>query len=69
MGSLDQSAVQRIDRDNVDGIIDALFKDGCCIITNFTDAETVAKVNEEVRPYLDADKPWKVSNPVMTVIV
>ncbi|KAL4926832.1 phytanoyl-CoA dioxygenase family protein [Aspergillus undulatus] len=26
---------------------------------NFTDLETVNKVNEETRPYLEADKPWK----------
>ncbi len=53
--------VERIDRSDIDGIIKAIAHNGCCIVKNFTDAATVAKVNEETRPYLDADKPWKVS--------
>ena len=60
MGSTVTPIVQRIDRSNTDDIVNALFRDGCCIITGFTNAETVAKVNEEVRPYLDADKAWEV---------
>ena len=53
--------VERIDRSDVDGIIKAIAHNGCCIVKSFTDAATVAKVNEETRPILDADKPWKVS--------
>ncbi|KZF19831.1 phytanoyl-CoA dioxygenase family protein [Xylona heveae TC161] len=51
--------IQRIDRSNVSAIIQAIIQDGCCIVKNFTDAETVSVVNEEVRPYIEADKPWK----------
>lgn len=53
--------VQRIDRNNEEGIIQAIIQDGCVIIKNFTDLETVQAANAEVRPYLEADKPWKVS--------
>lgn len=51
--------VERIDRSDVEGIIEAITKNGCCIVKNFTDAATVAKVNAETRSYLDADVPWK----------
>ncbi|KAL4799767.1 phytanoyl-CoA dioxygenase family protein [Aspergillus venezuelensis] len=51
--------VQRIDRSDASAIIQAIKQDGCCIIKNFTDVETVNKVNAETRPYLEADKPWK----------
>lgn len=64
MGSITQKppfAVERIDRSNVLGIIEAVAKNGCCIVKNFTDEATVAQVNRETRPYLDADVPWKVS--------
>jgi hypothetical protein len=56
-----KQTIQRIDRDDETAIIKALTEDGCCVIKNFTDAETVKKVNAEVQPYLDQDKPWKVS--------
>ena len=62
MGSVGKPPVQRISRSDPDGIIEAIFKDGCCIATDFTDVETGTKANEEVRPYLDADKPWQVSH-------
>ncbi|EXJ91452.1 hypothetical protein A1O1_04564 [Capronia coronata CBS 617.96] len=51
--------VQRIDRCDVGGILHAITQDGCCIVKNFTDAATVAQVNAETRPYLEADVPWK----------
>ncbi|KAL4763862.1 phytanoyl-CoA dioxygenase family protein [Aspergillus foveolatus] len=51
--------VQRIGRSDDLAIIQAIIRDGCCIIKNFTDVDTVKKVNEETRPYLEADKPWK----------
>ncbi|EEA23347.1 hypothetical protein TMatcc_002206 [Talaromyces marneffei ATCC 18224] len=51
--------VQRIDRNNEEAIIQAIVQDGCVIIKNFTDVETVQAANAEVRPYLDADKPWE----------
>ncbi|PGH13214.1 hypothetical protein AJ79_03772 [Helicocarpus griseus UAMH5409] len=44
--------VQRIDRSGVSSIIRAITQDGCCIIKDFTDTETLKKANEEVRPYL-----------------
>lgn len=52
--------VQRIDRSNEEAIIQAIIRDGCVIIKNFTDVETVKAANAEVKPYLDADKPWEV---------
>lgn len=66
--AINKPSVQRIDRSNVDGIINAIFNDGCCIVTSFTDAATVEQVNAETRPYLDADKPWKVSQTQSTPI-
>ncbi|KAL5003718.1 hypothetical protein BDV10DRAFT_190631 [Aspergillus recurvatus] len=51
--------VQRIDRADESAIIRAIIRDRCCIIKNFTDVDTVKKANEETRPYLEADKPWK----------
>jgi hypothetical protein len=57
--------VQRIDRSDESAIIGAIVQDGCCIIKNFTDVETVRTVNEEVRPYIEADKPWKVCHSTM----
>ncbi|KAJ9299212.1 hypothetical protein DTO271G3_2834 [Paecilomyces variotii] len=51
--------LQRVDRSEPAKIIQAIIDDGCCIIENFTDKETVDAVNAESRPYLDADKPWK----------
>ncbi|RAL03203.1 phytanoyl-CoA dioxygenase family protein [Aspergillus ibericus CBS 121593] len=54
-----QSLIQRIDRADKAAIIQAIIADGCCIIQNFTEVETVKQVNSEVQPYLDADKPWK----------
>ncbi|KAJ5120420.1 Phytanoyl-CoA dioxygenase [Penicillium bovifimosum] len=51
--------VQRIERTDVPAIIQAIIEDGCVIIKNFTDLETIEKVNAETKPYIDADKPWK----------
>ncbi|KAL3477795.1 hypothetical protein BJX99DRAFT_269668 [Aspergillus californicus] len=51
--------VQRIDRSDESAILRAIVQDGCCIIKNFTDVATVKQVNEEARPYIEADKPWK----------
>jgi hypothetical protein len=65
MSSIGETAVRRIDHSNVSEIIKAIFQSGCGIITNFTDAETVSRVNEETRPYLDADKPWEVRCPLL----
>jgi ectoine hydroxylase-related dioxygenase (phytanoyl-CoA dioxygenase family) len=53
--------VRRIERSNLQGIVDAIVDNGCCIIKGFTHPDTVAKVNEETRPYIEADKPWIVS--------
>ncbi|KAF2177527.1 hypothetical protein K469DRAFT_602979 [Zopfia rhizophila CBS 207.26] len=38
-------------------IIAALEKDGCVIIKEFTDDETLAQAQREVQPYLDIDEP------------
>lgn len=57
-----QPQVQRIDRADVAGIIQAIINDGCCAIKNFTSVETINKINLEAQPYIEADKPWKVSH-------
>ncbi|KAJ5602512.1 hypothetical protein N7537_005468 [Penicillium hordei] len=57
--TMKQPQVQRIDRANVADIIQAIIDNGCCVIKNFTSAETINNVNAEAQPYLDADKPWK----------
>jgi hypothetical protein len=35
--------------------ISALEKDGCVIVKNFTDIETLEEAQREVQPYLDAE--------------
>jgi hypothetical protein len=58
-------SLKKIHRDNADEIIQAIIEDGCCIIKNFTTPEAVSRVNEDTRPYLEADKPWKVVKPIL----
>jgi hypothetical protein len=53
-------SLQRIHRSEVDRIIQAIIDDGGAIIKNFATTEAVERVNADTRPYLDADKPWKV---------
>lgn len=46
---------QRISRGaGLQAFIDAVEKDGCVIIQNFTDMESLADAQAEVQPYLDA---------------
>lgn len=37
--------------------IAALEKDGCVVVTGFTDVETLEKARKEVQPYLDTEEP------------
>ncbi len=53
--------IQRLERSDTEGVINAIIKDGCCVVKGFADANTISTVNREVQPYLEADKPWKVS--------
>ncbi|KAI0179520.1 hypothetical protein GGR52DRAFT_589210 [Hypoxylon sp. FL1284] len=47
--------IQRISRaDGLQAFIDAVEKDGCVIIKDFTDPESLADAQKEVQPYLDA---------------
>jgi hypothetical protein len=47
--------VQRIRREaGLQAFIDAVEQDGCVIIQDFTDVESLDKSLEEVKPYLDA---------------
>ena len=47
--------VQRISRTaGLQAFIDAVEKDGCVIIKDFTDPESLADAQKEVQPYLDA---------------
>jgi len=52
-------SIQRLERSDTPGIIDAIIKDGGCVVKGFADRETLETVNREVKPYLEADKPWK----------
>ncbi|KAJ9497714.1 hypothetical protein H2202_006747 [Exophiala xenobiotica] len=51
--------IQRLERSDTEGVINAIIKDGCCVVKGFADADTISTVNKEVQPYLEADKPWK----------
>lgn len=47
--------VQRIAREaGLQAFIDAVEKDGCVIIKDFTDFESLEQAGKEVQPYLDA---------------
>lgn len=59
--ALKTPSVKRLPRSDVAGIIRAIEEDGCCIIQDFTQPDTVEKVNKETQPFIDADKPWIVS--------
>lgn len=52
-------SLKRIDVSDRDKIIESIKENGCAIIKNFTTKAIVDQVNEETRPYLDKDKPWK----------
>lgn len=62
--ALKKPSVKRLERSDVQGIIRAIEEDGCCIIRDFTHPDTVEKVNKETQPFIDADKPWIVSDEV-----
>lgn len=48
--------------------ISALEKDGCVVVQNFTDLDTLAQAKREVQPYLDAeDKASKVGGKCATI--
>lgn len=55
-------SLQRVDFQDFDAVIAAIKEDGGVILQNFTTPEIVEQVNVEVAPYLEADKPWQVSN-------
>jgi len=59
--AIEAAIARHIPKSNLQGIIDAIVDDGCCVIKGFTHPDTVAKVNEETRPYIESDKPWIVS--------
>ena len=49
-------SIQRIPYDSPrSAFLSALEKDGCVIVTSFTDAGTVEDARKEVQPYLDAN--------------
>jgi hypothetical protein len=45
----------------IEKFIEVIKRDGGCICTNYVTPEEVAQANAEVKPFLDADKPWQVS--------
>lgn len=49
--------IQRISREaGLDAFIRAVEQDGCVIIKDFTDSESLDEAQKEVQPYLDASK-------------
>lgn len=61
MGSITKPTLRRINVDApIEDFIEAIKKDGGCICMNYVSPEEVAQANAEVKPYLDADKPWQV---------
>lgn len=55
------ASLRRVDFNDLDKVISTIEQDGGVILTGFTTLEVVAQVNSEVEPYLNNDKPWKVS--------
>lgn len=55
------ASLRRVDFTDLDKVISTIEQDGGVILTGFTTPEVVAQVNSEVEPYLNNDKPWKVS--------
>lgn len=43
--------IQRINRADKEGIIDAIIMDGCYVIKHFTDQKTVDLLNQDAKPY------------------
>lgn len=54
-------SLQRVPFTDTEGLIKAVERDGGVIATGFTTTEVLDKVAADVVPYLEADKPWKVS--------
>ncbi|MAD81634.1 MAG: hypothetical protein CL912_01610 [Deltaproteobacteria bacterium] len=62
MGSITKPTLRRINVDApIEDFIEAIKKDGGCICTNYVSPAEVAQANAEVKPFLDADKPWQAS--------
>jgi hypothetical protein len=62
MVPVQKPTLQRIPVDApIEDFIEAITKDGGCICTDFVTPGDIAAANAEVKPYLDADKPWQVS--------
>lgn len=61
--AIEKPTLQRVDFHDLEKDIVAITKDSGVILQNFTTPEIIHKVNAEVQPFLDADKPWKVSLP------
>jgi hypothetical protein len=65
MVPIPKPTLQRIPVDApIEEFIEAIKKDGGCICTDFVTPEDVAAANAEVKPFLDADKPWQVSHSI-----
>ena len=62
MGSLEKATLRRVNVNApIEEFIEAIKRDGGCICTNYVTPEEVTQANAEVKPFLDADKPWQVS--------
>lgn len=62
-----EPSLQRIPKDRVDEIVQAIKDDGGCIIKGLTTVAAVDRVNADTKPWLEKDKPWKVCTRLATV--
>lgn len=61
MGSIDCPVRRRINVNvPIKDFIDSIKKEGGCICTNYVMQEIAAQASAEVKPFLEADKPWQV---------
>ena len=65
MPSIEQPAPQlqefsaSADPANVDAAVKALIRDGGLFVRNLVPLETLQQIEQDTRPYINADKPWK----------
>jgi hypothetical protein len=62
--NLASDRVEAFDASTVTGerLVKSIIANGGVIIRNFLDIDTVKTIEQDVRPYIDADKPWSGSS-------
>jgi hypothetical protein len=70
MDSTEKPSLRPINVDPpIQEFIDAIKRDGGCICMNYVTPEEIAQANAEVKPFLDADKPWQICIPPVSSIL